>query len=380
MLAEFLLSQRDVILARIRERVALRTNPEPNEMQLANGIPVFLDQLGEALRRARWSDVIDHEKIRESAGRHGRDLLHLGLSIEQVVHTYGDVCQVITQLAVERKAPISAAQFRTLNLCLDDAIADAVTAYAHQSKLAITEENTERLGALAHELRNVVDTAMVAFEVMRQGLVTSRGSTGVLLSRSLMDLRNLIDRSLAEVRLDAGVERFGQLLVADFIRDIEVGASIQAQAGGIQLAVAYVDRSVTVEADWHILAGAVSHLLQNAFKFTASPGQVSLTALGSGGPVRGPAPGQGRGDAPSPRATRGRGKRSRALHLSQGRQGARRGAAGARSAGQRVRRDHGSAPHTDAAAFFHGGNEVRGRVIGGRGRSVTALGRAPLAS
>ena len=62
---------------------------------------------------------------------HGHDLLLQGFTISQVVHDYGDVCQSVTDLAVETDAPISSDDFRTLNRCLDDAIAGAVTEYAH---------------------------------------------------------------------------------------------------------------------------------------------------------------------------------------------------------------------------------------------------------
>jgi hypothetical protein len=53
-----------------------------------------------------------------------------GFTVGQVVHGYGDVCQAVTDLAVEMGAPISTDDFRTLNRCLDDAIAGAVTEYA----------------------------------------------------------------------------------------------------------------------------------------------------------------------------------------------------------------------------------------------------------
>jgi hypothetical protein len=96
MLDEFLESNRDAILSRTRARVASRTTPKPTEVELTNGIPVFLDQLGEALRVARSSKEVDHEEIGKSAGRHGLDLLRIGLTIGQVVHDYGDVCQVVT--------------------------------------------------------------------------------------------------------------------------------------------------------------------------------------------------------------------------------------------------------------------------------------------
>jgi hypothetical protein len=84
-------------------------------VELANGIPVFLDQLGDALRLARSSNVIDHEEIDKSASRHGHELLRMGLSVGQVVHDYGDVCQTITELAVQQEAPIFGEEFQTLN-------------------------------------------------------------------------------------------------------------------------------------------------------------------------------------------------------------------------------------------------------------------------
>ena len=278
MLDVFINANREAIIARAQTRVASRTSPKPSAEELANGIPVFLDQLGEALRLAKASDVIDHERIAESAGRHGHDLLGMGLTIGQVVHDYGDVCQVITELAVEQHAPISAEEFRTLNLCLDDAIAVAVTEYARQRERSIADHGTERLGILAHELRNLLNSATLSLESIKSGLVPVGGSTGLVLSRSLMGLRDLIDRSLAEVRLEAGVEHLESVSVAEFIEELEIGASIQARARGLHFAVQCADRTLTIEGDRQVLAAAVANLLQNAFKFTHEHGNVSLTA------------------------------------------------------------------------------------------------------
>ena len=113
---------------------------------------------------------------------HGHDLLLQGFTVSQVVHDYGDVCQAITDLAVETDAPISTDDFRTLNRCLDDAIAGAVTEYGRErNQSGIDGESargTERLGFLAHELRNLINTGMLAFEVLKTGNVGVAGSTG----------------------------------------------------------------------------------------------------------------------------------------------------------------------------------------------------------
>ena len=277
MLGAFVIANREAIIERARARVAARSFPKPSEIELTNGIPVFLDQLGAALLLAQSSDRIDHVELRKTAARHGLDLLRMGLTVAQVVRDYGDVCQAITELAVEQQALISPENFRTLNLCLDDAIAEAVTEYGRQREGAIEARGTERLGDLAHELRNMLNTAAISYEMIRIGHVAPGGSTGAILGRSLMGLRDLIDRSLADVRLDAGIERIERISVAQFIEEVEIGALIQAQPRGIQLTVTPVDRAVTIEGDRPILAAALANLLQNAFKFTPMTGKVSLT-------------------------------------------------------------------------------------------------------
>jgi signal transduction histidine kinase len=277
MLAEFLKRNRDAIVALTQARVASRKYPKASGLELTDGIAVFVDQLGDALRLATATDVVDHVNIAASAGIHGRDLLRRGLSIAQVVHDYGDICQAITQLAVQQEAPIPPAEFRTLNLCLDDAIAEAVTEYAGQRVRAIVDHGTERLGMFAHELRNLLNTAMLSFDTILAGHVPAGGSTGIILGRSLVGLRDLIDRSLAQVRLDAGVESRERISVADLVEEIEIGAVMQARARGVRFTATNVDRAVSIEGDRQTLAAAVANLVQNALKFTRKDGAVLLT-------------------------------------------------------------------------------------------------------
>ncbi len=106
MLREFLAVQRDEILARARLRVAGRSTPAATDAELTHGLPVFPYQLDEALRRATSQEAGDHSEIQKSAGRHGYDLFRKRLTVAQVVHDYGGLCQVITTLAVEQKVAI----------------------------------------------------------------------------------------------------------------------------------------------------------------------------------------------------------------------------------------------------------------------------------
>ncbi len=282
MLDEFILSNHDVIIAQARARVATRTRLRPTDVEALNhGIPAFLEQLGSALRLAKRTDDIHHEEIGATAAQHGRDLLSKGLPVDQVVHDYGDVCQVVSDLAIEQEVTISGDEFKTLNLCLDDAIAGAVTAYTEQRETGIREESegeeNERLGELAHELRNTLNTVTLAFESIKSGRVAVGGTTGLLLARGLVGLRNLIDQSLTEVRLDAGIPRSERIGVAALIDDVRIGASLQPQERGVQLAVSRVEPALTIEGDREILVATVSNLLQNALKFTHPNGTVTLS-------------------------------------------------------------------------------------------------------
>jgi hypothetical protein len=176
-LYQFIEENRDELIGLCRAKVAKRSAPPPTEAEIDHGVPLFLKQLCEELR---CGPSKTHE-INQSAVRHGHDLLLQGFTVSQVVHDYGDICQSITELALELNAPIKTEDFRTLNRCLDDAIAGAVTEHAR-------EQDVTRDGE-SHELRNLTDTAITAFEVLRTGKVGVGGSTGAVLLRSLMGIR-----------------------------------------------------------------------------------------------------------------------------------------------------------------------------------------------
>jgi hypothetical protein len=281
MLFEFIVTNQDEIVRRCRAKVASRSNPSPTEAELDYGVPVFLDQLLDRLI-GRTSSSSD---ISKTAVQHGHDLLMRGFSVSQVVHDYGDVCQAITDLAVERNAPIAADDFRTLNRCLDDAIASAVTEYGRARNAATVEtENTrdnERLGFFVHELRNLTNTSIMAFQVLRSGEVGLGGSTGTILHRNLLRIATLIDRSVAEVRLTEGVQRPEPILVAEFIRELTPAAALEAEGNGVVLNIVRVEDRVAVNADRQTLTAVVANLLQNAFKFTRPRSTVTLRVGGN---------------------------------------------------------------------------------------------------
>jgi signal transduction histidine kinase len=275
MLHEFVTAHREEIIRRCREKVALRSISPPTSSELEVGVPLFLDQLVDELQQHLSSNAA----IGSGAARHGRDLHLQGFTVSQVVHDYGDVCQSITDLAVQLQAPISVEDFRTLNRCLDDAIASAVTAFGRGEQFLVDTacaREDERVGILAHEIRNLVGTATLAFEVLRTGKVGVEGSTGTVLQRSLSALRELVDRSLAEVRLQHVVADRAEFGIAGFITEIAPAAALDAGARGLSFHVEAGDAGVSVNADRSLLAASVANLLQNAFKFTRPGTTVTL--------------------------------------------------------------------------------------------------------
>lgn len=283
-------------------KVARRAGQDTAELD--HGVTRFLDQLIKTLQVEKTSDPIRSLKISGPSGGgpaaseiavtaalHGRELSQRGFTVGQVVHDYGDLCQAITDLAAEHNVPIVADEFRTLNRCLDNGIADAVTEYVFQRDAVQENKNiqafNEQLGFLAHELRNLIHTATLAAMAIRSGNVGTGGATGALLDRSLIGMRNLIDRSLAGVRLTAGMPSRAQLIsLSGFVADVKVAASLEAQTRECTFTVGDVGSDLALDVDREILLSAVGNLLQNAFKFTQHRSEVTLNAYAAADRIR----------------------------------------------------------------------------------------------
>jgi hypothetical protein len=119
----FLSNNRTELIEHCRTKVAKRVQRHATDSQLRNGVPLFLDQLirtlvAEAEGDCELSlqvsgpsggDALAPSEIGVGAIAHGKALLELGYSVDQVVHDYGDLCQAITELAEERDAPFQVA-------------------------------------------------------------------------------------------------------------------------------------------------------------------------------------------------------------------------------------------------------------------------------
>lgn len=301
MMNEFLANNRADLIARCIEKVAKRPKRAATEQQLKNGVPMFIDQLTRTLAAEQnnedgislqisgpsGGDVTKLSEMGLTAAAHGKVLLHLGYSVDQVVHDYGDLCQAITDLAFERDAPFSIDEYRTLNRCLDNAIADAVSEFNAQRDVVITEQRglheNEQLGFLMHELRNALGTATLAASAMEIGNLTPAGATAAVLKRSHAAMARLISNALAEVALKSSVAGQQQpLSLASFIADAKSDSELDARTRGCIFTVADVDPCLGIEVNHDLMLAALMNLLHNAFKFTHVHTEVTLEAYAVG--------------------------------------------------------------------------------------------------
>lgn len=122
-------------------------------------------------------------------------------TVSQVVHEYGDICQAVTELAIEKNARIDTNDVRRPNRCLDDAIAGAVTEYGQSRDDTINrqaDDEDQRLVTLATKLQTAIQMANMARDVVKTGSVGISGSTSRLLDMSLHAAGGLVDSLLAE--------------------------------------------------------------------------------------------------------------------------------------------------------------------------------------
>jgi signal transduction histidine kinase len=303
MLEDFLRENSKEILAMTQSKSIDLAGAGPSSVLLVKGLPIFYDQLMIVLKRqqavtpesdmdkdgmAKAAHASNEQGLAEASGRpedatlakeaglHGIELWRLGYTLSHVVHAYGAMCQSITELAGQKKFPITVNEFRDLNRCLDVAIAGAVTSFQLQSNSRINSLEAEHLGSLAHEMRNALSSAKISLQLIKRGTVGLEGNTGKVLENSLNRLDALIERSLTEVRLreDPNI-RAETVHLLQIVDQIILTAGIEAgrrkQTFHLQ-----IPSELVLEADQHLLYSALSNVIQNALKYTHTGGVIKI--------------------------------------------------------------------------------------------------------
>lgn len=276
MLHEFLAKERkNIIDTAKRKAVAARWG------RLSSGIAEegwnhFFDELTGLLMADPSQDGQTNRDRR--SGEVGAEYLRLGYAITEVVQTYTLLYQAIMESATSVKLQITENELEKLSRSLDSAIADVVTQFETAQTKAQDLKEGVRIGFLAHELRNSLQSATIALELIDSGSVSMRGQTSGLLKSSLQRMAELIDTALTAVRLQIEPEpRLQRLRVFEVISEVEITAAFQARMRDLDLRI-QLSNDLEVVVDRQLFVSALSNLVQNALKFTHPRGKIFVRA------------------------------------------------------------------------------------------------------
>jgi len=277
MLYKFLESNRSVILSNTEEKTLRLAGILPSSERLQKGLPLFLEQLISILKDKNPQK--ENSRLLDGAAKHGKELLLLGYSLSHVVHSYGAMCQAITELAADKNSNIQAHEFNDLNQSLDIAIASAVSEFEFHSTNIAHEKEVQHMGFLVHELRNALSSATIANQMIKKGVVGTGGSTAKVLEENLARMRTIIDRSLLDIRMRTDpeilVEKF---FLHNLISQIVTTAAFEA-LGKNQILSADTNAEIEIQSDRQLLLSAIANFVQNAMKYTKTNGNIIISTI-----------------------------------------------------------------------------------------------------
>jgi signal transduction histidine kinase len=274
-LHEFMAAHRDELLAasvaELRSVSAQYTDDE-----VTSHLGLLLDEVIRALQKVAGLPVSSPLPQRsEAAASYGASRQRRGFAISNIARDLGSISKALGDVGMRGGASFTAADYRVFNECFDNALGSALEQYWVGARGQQEKEHAQYVGFLAHELRNALATARMAFGSMQRNEGTLHERAQTILERSLGRLADLVDQTLLAVRLDAPTasprERIDVRALLCELRDAAVPER------GIDLKV-QVDEPLEVTVDERLLVSALGNLLQNAIKFTRPGGHVVLRA------------------------------------------------------------------------------------------------------
>jgi signal transduction histidine kinase len=280
-LFEALKERRDDLIKKWGDRIkrAVESAALPRA-ELLDHIPPFVDEVIQAL----YPGAVPLPPMSTMAEGHGEQRLGLGFDVAEVVREYGMLHECILETAADAGVDLSRREQDVVARWINAGIADALSQYVKQRDLELQRQHSEHLGFIAHELRNPLSSARLAFQRLRmKELAESR--TAEMLDRGLRRTAEMIDSVLGQASLKMGVlPRLAPVALRPFLQEIEADAGVEAVAKEIRTAV-LAPEDLIIEADPRLLRSAVYNLLHNALKFSHERSTVVMSAALSEGRV-----------------------------------------------------------------------------------------------
>jgi signal transduction histidine kinase len=267
-------AKRELLVACWSTKIRAAISAPLTNAELIDKIPAFVDEVIAAL----YPNAATLPTASAYASEHGAQRLRLHFDVGEVVREYGLLHECILDLARDVGLTISLPEQQVIMKWMNSGIADALAQYVKRRDQELERQASAHLGFIAHELRNPLSTARAAVHRLR-GAGNAAGARAVdLIDRSLRRSADLIDNALAHATLKLGVDpKMEAIVLSDLLHDIELDASADAQARGVDLLVAASGRTV-ISADPRLLRSAVFNLVQNALKFSPTGATVTVSA------------------------------------------------------------------------------------------------------
>jgi signal transduction histidine kinase len=262
-------------LERVERDVARSVGIEPTH--LLDGLPDYLSALVRLFSRADAQnfDLSAEPTWSKVAREHGITRVRIGFDINQLIHEFIILRQVIREIAGEQGMAFDGPE-AVLADTLDAAIAAAVSAYVDARDYEARKKQAENIGFLTHELRNPLSTAMLSASQMRRLLGSEHVWLLDLLDRSHKKLSDLIDSVLFTEKLEAGKAESQPVAtkVGDLIEPALEAARLAAANKGLAFRLNY-DPEIQIHVDPLLTRSAVQNIADNAAKYT-DHGEVSV--------------------------------------------------------------------------------------------------------
>jgi len=250
--------------------------------ELLDRMPDFVDQIIGALH----PEAMPLPPAGEIAEEHGSQRLGIGFDVGEVIREYGLLHQCILRVAEQAAFTPNLREQGIIARGLSRGVADAVAQYVKERDVERQRQTSEHVGFIAHELRNPLSAARLAFLHWQRAAPDgpeTRDRWAEVLDRNLRRTIDLMDAVLGQASLQLGVEpAIKRLDLKSFLQELVVDAAAEAQLHGITVTVVAPEELV-LDVDPRLMRSAVSNLLNNALKFSRPRSNVDLRASQSDG-------------------------------------------------------------------------------------------------